>query len=217
MLKFSTSGLLATASLCLCTCVVDSPVFAQRPANSRVALQESFDRTELGDQWHILKGQWKLASGALTGMEQPKDQHAAVICHTAKTGNAVYEFKFMFTKNAESLEFGFNGSNGDVTNSELNFSLRITPSKWSLIKDSDVNLPPNTDQQVIAEQNKTFTKDRWYSVRITTWGPYVTAKIDNQSKLTGAAQTFANTKSAIVFRCSGANVEIDDIQIWTQL
>lgn len=193
------------------------PYFAQRPANSSVALRESFDRTEPGDQWHILKSQWKLADGVLIGMEQPKDQHAAVIYHKAKMGNAVCESKFMFSEKTESLEFGLNRTYDDVTIREPHFSLSVNPSKWSLIKDNYADLHQDADQHVVAEQTKQSQWNRCYSACITTGGPYLTAKIDSRSQLTGSAQTFANTKSTMVFRSSNANVEIDAIQIWTQL
>jgi hypothetical protein len=193
-----------------------SAAFAQQPANSKVALLDSFDQTALSDQWKILKGQWKLADGALVGTEQPKDKHSAVIRHKAETGNAVYEFKFMLSKNTESLEFGFDQVNDATTSNASLFSLRITSKEWSLLKHPDEATSEDSSPQVIAKQTKTFAVDRWYSARLTTWGPYVTAKIDNRSTLTGSAQTFATKKPTIVFRTNGGPVEIDDIQVWTQ-
>ena len=214
--NFPISGLLATVCTLLLAGTLDPPLFAQQPANSKVALQDSFDRKELGNDWQVLKGKWKVADGALIGIEQTEDKHAAVISHKAETGNAVYEFKFMFSETTESLEFGFNRPNEETVKNQSQFSLRITPSEWSLVKDKNAILAQDAEQPIIAKQQKTFAVDRWHGARITTWGPYVTAKIDNRITLTGSAQTFAQNKSAIVFRSSGAPVEIDDIQIWTQ-
>ena len=216
MNKPSASDLLAKVIFCMLGLLGHYAAFAQQPANSKVALIESFDRTELGDQWMIVKGNWKLADGALVGTEQSKDKQAAVIRHPAETGNAVYEFKFMLSKKTESFEFGFDEAGTQATSDKSLFSLRITPTAWFLVKHPQENATEVSDQQVIAKQTKTFAADRWYGARITTWGPYVTAKIDNRSTLTGSAQTFATTKPAIVFRGSGGPVEIDDIQVWTQ-
>ncbi|HBV65397.1 MAG TPA: hypothetical protein DEF45_20520 [Rhodopirellula sp.] len=66
-------------------------------------------------------------------------------------------------------------------------------------------------------QNKAFALNCWHNAWITSWGPYVTAKIDDRNTLTASAQGFANRKSAIVFSCNGGPIEIDDIQIWPQL
>lgn len=216
MHKRSAPNLLARLSFCLLALSGHSAAYAQQPANSKVALQDSFDRTELPDHWKILKGQWKIANGALVGIEHPKDKQAAVIRHKAETGNAVYEFKFMLSETTESFEFGFDQANDDETSNGFLFSLKITPDAWSLLKHNDESLSEDSDPQVISKQKKTFAMDRWYGARITTWGPYVNAKIDNGSTLTGSAPTFATKKPAIVFRSSGGPVEIDEIQVWTQ-
>ncbi len=206
------------AKLCFCILAFSGhcSAFAQQPANSKVALLESFDRTELGEQWMIVKGNWKIADGALVGTERPKDKQAAVIRHQAETGNAVYEFKFMLSEKTQFFEFGFDEADTQVTNDKSLFSLRITPTAWFLVKHPKENATEVSDPQVIAKQKKTFAADRWYGARITTWGPYVTAKIDNRSTITGSAQTFATTKPTIEFRGRGGPVEIDDIQVWTQ-
>ncbi len=206
------------AKLCFCILAFSGhcSAFAQQPANSKVALLESFDRTELGEQWMIVKGNWKLADGALVGTERSQDKQAAVIRHQAETGNAVYEFKFMLSEKTQSFEFGFDEADTQVTNDKSLFSLRITPTAWFLVKHPKENATEVSDPQVIAKQKKTFAADRWYGARITTWGPYVTAKIDNRSTITGSAQTFATTKPTIEFRGRGGPVEIDDIQVWTQ-
>lgn len=207
---------LVTLCIYLLACTVHSAAIAQQPANSKVALQDSFDRSELGDQWTISSGQWKLADGALIGMEQSKNKGSAVIRRKAATGNAVYEFKFMLSEKTDSLEFAFDPPTDDATISASQFSLKITPNAWFITKDTTETRAEDSDQAVIAKQNKKFAPNRWYDARITTWGPYVTAKIDKRSTLTASAQTFSTKKSAIVFHSSGGPVEIDDIQIWTQ-
>lgn len=216
MYKVSTNRLFATLSIWLTVCTVSSSAFAQQPANSKVVLKESFEQAELGDQWTISKGKWDLADGVLTGTEQAKDKHSAVIEYKAETGNTVYEFKFLFSKKTESLDFDFAPANDDADSSKSLFSLTITPNAWYLAKDNDGSSPKNSEPIIIARQDKEFQVDRWYTARVTTWGPFVTAKIDQRSTLTGSAQKFATRKAAIMLRVSGGPVQIDEIHIWTQ-
>ena len=214
--RLSDPASLVRLTICLLACTLQSSATAQQPANSKAVLQESFDRSEPGDQWTILTGQWKLADGALIGMA-PNGKSSAVICCKAATGNAAYQFNFMFSDKTDSLEFGFNQPSDDTTKVDSQFSLKITPQAWFLLQDTGETTLQGSTKSVVAKQNKTFAPNRWYGARITTWGPYVTAKIDNRSTLTASAKAFANRKSAIVFRSNGGPVEIDDIQIWTQL
>lgn len=210
--KRSRTAVISIANCLLLT--IPFLVLGQQPANSNLALHESFDQPKFGDGWKSVKGVWKITDGALVGRESPHDNHAAMIVREAETGNAVYEFKFMFSENAESIQIGFTRGHGETDQASHPFSFSVTPDSC-LITKLDTQ-PKGPGSQIVAKQKQSFAADRWHDVRITTWGPYVTAKIDKKITLTASDQSFATKKPAIAFRCSGGPVEIDDIQIWTQ-
>lgn len=195
---------------------LDATVYSQQPANSKVALYDSFDRSELRNEWTILEGEWKTSDGTLVGTVKRSENQAASIRHNIETGNAVFEFRFRFSEKTKSLEFGFETSNASAETENAMFSLRITPTSWALVEGKRDQPAENAQRAYFAKQKKNFEVNFWYTARITTWGPYVTAKIDNRSTLTGSIQTFAATKSAIVFRGTGGRIEIDSIYVWTQ-
>lgn len=201
---------------CLSSVISMSSALGQQPANSVVALQESFERPELGDKWTYSKGNWKIADSALTVRELPQNGEAAVIRRSVETGNAVYEFKFMLSDKCKSMTFGFDPAKSKSDKAEHSFSLVVTPDSWRITKHRDNTEPNESVNQVIAQERETFKADRWYRLRITTWGPFVTAKIDDELPLKVSDSSFAAQKSALTFRCTGGPVEIDDIQVWTQ-
>jgi hypothetical protein len=126
-------------------CLAIVPAFGgEPPANSDVAMDDAFDRQELGKGWNASKGDWRIENGVLRGSEIAEEKHAAAIRRTLATNNAVY------------------------------------------------------------------------SLRVTTWGNYVTARIDGKQPLKASHPTFGVKKPTLVFRCLGDGVEIDDIQVWTQ-
>lgn len=63
----------------------------ERPANSDVALDDSFDRQEPGEGWHVNTGDWKIVDGVLRGSEVPAEKHSAAARRIVETKNAVYE------------------------------------------------------------------------------------------------------------------------------
>ena len=51
------------------------------PANSIVAVDESFDQPTLGEEWRINNGEWKIVDGVLKVRELAEDNHAARACY----------------------------------------------------------------------------------------------------------------------------------------
>ena len=151
--RLSDPASLVRLSICLFACTLQSSLTAQQPANSKVILQESFDRSEPGDQWTILTGQWKLADGALIGMA-PNGKSSAVICCKAATGNAAYQLNFMFSDKTDSLEFGFNQPSDDATKVDSQFLLKITPQAWFLLQDTGETTLQGSTQSVVANKTR---------------------------------------------------------------
>ncbi|MDE0865770.1 MAG: hypothetical protein OSA98_18440 [Rubripirellula sp.] len=195
------------------SCVV---VLGQPPANSDLALQDFFDRAQLGDEWNFATGDWKIVDEALIGHELKQDNHAAVIRRPVATGNAVYEFKFLLSKNCKAFHFGFDPAKGQSKKKGHLFSVIITPDQWRIVKHMDKNKPSESPNETLAEQKTPFKPGIWYTLRVTTWGPFVNAKIGNHAALKAVHPSFAVTKPALIFRCVGESVEIDDVEVWTQ-
>lgn len=186
------------------------------PANSDLALEESFDRNELGKGWNTNAGQWKIVNGVLRGRELAADQHAAATRRTLETGNAVYELKFRFVEKGKALHFGFDPAKGELKKKGHLFSVIITPTSWKILKHVDKNRREEDPNETLAQQETRFEHGQWYNLRVTTWGNYVTAQIEGKERLKASHATFGVKKPTLVFRCLGDGVEIDDIRVWTQ-
>jgi len=154
-------------------------------------------------------------NGVLTGQEVTEEKHSAATRKTLVTQNAVYQFRFRLRKNCQSFHFGFDPAKGELDKKGHLFSVIVTPKSWEIMKHVDKNRPEEAPNEKLAEQKTPFEIDRWYQLRVTTWGTHVTARIDDK-KLTASDPTFRVKKPTLVFRCLGDGVEIDDIKVWTQ-
>lgn len=84
------------------------------------------------------------------------------------------------------------------------------------MKHVDKNRREEDPNETLAEQKTEFERDKWYSLRVTTWQTYVTARVEGKETLKASHETFGVKKPTLVFRCIGNGVEIDDIRVWTQ-
>ena len=188
----------------------------ERPANSDVALDESFDRTELGQEWNSNTGDWKIIGGVLRGREIAAEKHSAATRRVLLTQNAVYELKFRFVENGKGFHFGFDPAKGELKKKGHLFSVIVTPTSWKILKHVDKDRRKEDPNKTLAEQKTEFKSGQWYVLRVTTWGTHVTAKVDDQEPLKASHPSFGVKKPTLVFRCLGDGVEIDDIRVWTQ-
>ncbi len=183
------------------------------PANSELVVNESFD-SPLDDHWHVNTGKWSVADGVLRARELESDQHVAAARRTIETQNAVYQLRFRLVENGESFHFGFDPTPGELKKRGHLFSVIVTPKMWKVMKHIDKDRPQDDPNETLAEQATPFVKDQWYTLRVTTWGNYVTARIDGKETLKVSHESFGVKKPTLVFRCVGDGVEIDDIKVW---
>lgn len=190
--------------------------FADHPrVSGDVVLEESFDRAELGKGWNSTTGEWKIVDGVLRGKEVASEKHSAATRRVLPTTNAVYDLKFRFINKARSFHFGFDPARGELKKKGHLFSIIITPKSWQVMKHVDKNRREEDPNKVLAEQTTEFKTGEWYSLRVTTWGKTVTAKIEGKVPLKASHETFGVKKPTLVFRCLGDGVEIDDIKVTT--
>lgn len=201
------------AAFCLTTMPASG---GEPPENSDVAVEDSFDRSELGKGWNSTTGDWKIVDGVLRGSEIAADKHSAATRRVVETKNAVYELKFRFINNGKAFHFGFDPARGELKKKGHLFSVIVMPDSWKILKHIDKDRREEEPNETLAEQKTEFTPGEWYTLRVTTWGNYVTATIEGKKPLKASHPTFGVRKPTLVFRCMGDGVEIDDIRVWTQ-
>lgn len=205
------------AAICCFTCAASLTVHAvEPPANSTLALEDAFDRAELGRGWNSTTGTWQIVDGVLRGLEKAEEKHSAATRRVLVTENAVYELKFRLINDAKSFHFGFDPARGELDKKGHLFSVIVTPKNWSILKHIDKNRREEDPNETLAQSDVDFESDKWYSLRVTTWSNHVTASIEGQGTLKASHPTFAVKKPTLVFRCLGDGVEIDDVRVWTQ-
>lgn len=206
---------LATVAACLLLTV--SAIAGEPPANSELAVDDSFDRQELGKEWHINTGEWKVVDGVLRTAEIPAEKHSAAARRTVETRNAVYELRFRFVEDGKAFHFGFDPARGELKKKGHLFSIIVTPGSWKIMKHVDKNRREEDPNETLAAQKTPFKRGCWYSLRVTTWQTHVSARIEGKEPLKASHETFAVKKPTLVFRCLGNGIEIDDIKVWKQI
>ncbi|NND96560.1 MAG: hypothetical protein HKN47_04430 [Pirellulaceae bacterium] len=213
MYSFPRFALLSTFVLTLCSFISAAD---DAPANSELVVDESFDKAELGKKWHVNTGNWSIQEGVLRVSEVAADKHSAAARYAVETDNAVYQLRFRLINKAKMFHFGFDPKPGELEKKGHLFSVIVTPTSWKIMKHIDKARPKEAPNETLVEQERKFELGQWYTLRVTTWGQFVNAKIDDEDPLKAAHPTFGVKKPTLVFRCIGDGVEIDDIKVWQQ-
>ena len=204
-------------ALGLCFCLSAAFSLADEPANSELVVDESFDVAgDLTKPWSINKGKWLTTDGVLHASELEADKHSAAARRIIETENAVYQMRFRFVEGGKAFHFGFDPKRGELKKRGHLFSVIVTPKSWKIQKHLDKNRPKEDPNEVLAIGKTEFEEGTWYTLRVTTWGPYVTARIEGKESLKASHATFGVKKPTLVFRCVGDGVEIDDLKVWKQ-
>ncbi|MEM6691996.1 MAG: hypothetical protein AAF664_21385 [Planctomycetota bacterium] len=186
------------------------------PANSVLAVDETFDGEQLPSDFAVNIGQWNVSDGKLVASEAEADNHAAAARYKVQTENAVYQVKFRLGEATKAFHVGFDPAKGELDKKGHLFSVVITPKGWRLMKHADKNRPKEDPNEVLAKSGESFQPGQSYQLRITTWEGYVTAMVEGVEPLKGSHPSFAVRKPTVVFRCAGTGLEIDDLKVWKQ-
>jgi hypothetical protein len=187
--------------------------FADAPASAKLILEDDFDRKELGPGWKVQFGDFSLKDGALHAAQKPSDNHAAAGRRALETGDAIYTFRFQLGKESEGLHFGFDPVRGALDKKGHLFSIIITPKQWKIMKHVDKNRPKEDPNEVLAQENKPFLSDTWYTLQVTTRGKNVKAIVDDEKSLSASHPTFSVRKPTLVFRAIGSGIVLDDLTV----
>lgn len=184
------------------------------PENSRLLVDDDFSREELGKGWTVQNGSWTITDGALRAMELEADNHAASARHVVETDNAVYQFAFLLGEDTEAFHFGFDPKRGSLDKKGHLFSVVVDGKGWKILKHLDKNKPKEDPNEVLASADHEFSRDRWYTMRVSTWGTSVKAMVEGVEPLEASHPTFGVPKPTLVFRVVGGPVEVDDVKVW---
>ncbi|MDF1826159.1 MAG: hypothetical protein P1U68_16045 [Verrucomicrobiales bacterium] len=186
------------------------------PAKSKILIDEDFSENALPEKWSVQTGAWSAANGVFNGAEIEADHHAAAARRAVVTGDAVYQFNFKIGENTKAFQFGFDPIRGALDKKGHLFSVIVSPSEWKIIKHLDKNKPKEDPNEILATARHDFKPGDWYHLRVTTSGAEVKAEIEGVEPLTAEHPTFTVKKPALVFRVSGSDVQIDELQVWAK-
>ena len=207
MYKSLLSGLLVT--------VITPSLFAKEIEikKGKLLLEESFEKEVSPKVFKGGIGEWKIANGILHGTELAKDNHPAASRVYQPTQDAVYEFKFRLTKEGQSFNCGFDPAKGELDKKGHLWSVSIAGSKWRLAKAPDKAKPKEDPAKTLDQGDISIEKDKWYTMKIICLGNKVSVTVGD--KILAAEHGYFHVKKpALIFRCKGDGVEIDDVKIW---
>lgn len=183
--------------------------------NADLILEEDFERKELGKGWTIQNGSWTIEDGVLAALELKEDNHAASARRVLVTHDATYQLRFQLEEGTRIFHFGFDPKRGSLDKKGHLFSIVVTPGGWKLLKHLDKNNPKADPNEVLASSDHAFSPGVWHTLRVTTSGTEVTAKIDDLPELAGSHPSFDVPKPTLVFRTAGTGgAKVDDIKVW---
>ena len=179
-----------------------------------LALEDHFDRKELGKGWKVQFGTFVVREGELHAAQKAEDNHAAAARRILETGDAVYELRFKLGEKTRALHFGFDPIRGALDKKGHLFSVIITPDSWKIMKHVDKNKPEEDPNEILSERKEPLALDTWHRLTVITSGTEVEAKIDGQEPLTASHPTFSVRKPTLVFRAIGEGIAIDDLKVY---
>lgn len=186
------------------------------PGNSELALDETFDDgPKLGADWIVKAGKWNIVDGALRAQAISGEQKMAAASRVLSSRNAVYELNFRFASEGGAFHLGFDSIPVESGENAPLFSIVITPGSWKILKGADQGTSREDPEATLARRESPFKPGEWHHLRVTTWGPYVTATVNRDAPLKASHRDFNAGKSSLVFRNAGG-VEMDDLKVWKE-
>jgi len=175
-------------------------------ALGKPTVTDDFDRPQLGRQWQVAKGEWKIEDGAIVGRELKSDQHAAVLSFQQPNHNSAIQFSFRLD-GAKGFHLSFNKKRGHL------FRILVAPTGLTATLDKDKKDPKSKPQRLGAAKGR-FEQGKWYTMLVRVEGSKVTAQTDNGVKLTARHADIDQPKPNYRFVLRGGDLRLDDLRIW---
>ena len=193
-----------------------------------VAFEDTFERTELGDRWHVVTPSFSIRDGRLVGHEEPQRRHVAVCRVPLAFRNGVFDFSFRMT-DGESVHFVVNDKNCEQVHAghicRVSFTssqVRISDDRegafrkdlYKAFLDSDRTLDRrkqlNGREKFIEHQ---LDAEQWQKVRITLTDDQIAVTINGEPIGSFRSSGIAHrTKTDIGFAVKGNTLEFDDVR-----
>ena len=182
-------------------------------------LEDTFEREELGKGWNAQFGEWKLVDGVLRARQVPADNHGAAARRALPMGDGIFEMKFRLVEKGQAFHFGFDPARGELKKRGHLFSVIVSPGRASIKKHVDKDKPKEDPDEILASINYEFGIGKWYTLRVVKKGDDVEAgfvpegSTETVADLKTSHPTFHVKTPALVFRCIGDGIEVDDIKV----
>ncbi len=193
---------LAAATLTLAAANLE-PTIGKR---GKKTVEDDFAGGSLGKGWTVVKGDWRVEDGALSGAELAADKHAAVLHYAKPNTDSIVGLRFKFD-GASAFHLSFNRAKGHL------LRLVVSPDGLALIKDKNKKDPKSKPLRM-SEAKGSFEAGRWHSLLVEVVGEKVVARTDNKLVVTGSHPEFRTRKPNYRFIVQGERIWIDDFRVW---
>jgi len=170
---------------------------------------DDFSGDEISESWRVLKGDWKIADGALRGVELAEDDHAAVILHEMEFKNMILQFSFKF-EGGKVTGIAMNNKDGHVCR------LSITANGFSIHKDRPRR---ESDEEAVTldKVSVSFKPGEWYTILLEVYGNEMVAYLDKMHFVLGEHEKVGADKTCWTIPVAGEGICFDDIRVWDAL
>lgn len=184
-------------------------------------LSEDF-QSDLPRKWTIQFGSWTAEDGVLKAYEKKEDKHAAAARLVQPMQDGIHALRFRLQGECKAFHYGFDPAPGTLKKKGHLFSVIISPKDVKLMKHVDKARPKEDPNEVLATAGHEFQPGAWYRMLLEKKGNEVALQIIPESgqahlELHASHPTFHVPTPTLVFRCQGASVEVDDVQVWKAL
>jgi hypothetical protein len=197
--------------------IVQSVVFMAAAADvTKGKLLKSYDFIggELGKEFIVKRGEWKIEDGSLSAKEIKSQNHAAS-CHLIQqTTDAVIEFRFKTTSEGAKINVGFDPVKGELDKVGHLHAVTISSKIVIMSMAADKKKPKEKPGAKLGRARVKLKTDTWYQVQLVNIGGECRLSIDGKQLIAGKHADIAVSKPAFIFRAFGEGVRIDDITIW---
>lgn len=119
-----------------------------------VVFEDSFERSELGDDWNIIVPAFFIKDGRLVGQEVPERKHNTISRVPLAFRNAVFEFSFRLT-DGEGLHLVINDENFEAAHAGHICRVSFSPTQVRISDDRDGAFRKDLYQAFIASGRTT--------------------------------------------------------------
>jgi len=158
-------------------------------------LQADFASAKLDDDWKNVKGKWEVKDGALSGVQVPEQNHAAVLRHELPLHDFIAQFTFKFD-GGKAIKLVLNKNTVHIA----------TVSVW--LNQLTIDKQPEKDSgkklRRIDAQNVKLSPDEWHTVVVEVIGSTIVATVDSSLVVFGTDDGLDIDKSDFDFAANGS-------------